>query len=121
MATRNPPLSSYWRGRELAERRPVAEPRAPALEACPAHLARQDFPKYGGTVGFDSEGVGFCNSCGWRGVPSVVGEVILTICPRCGTGSDDPPPAPARVPRNAPCPCGSGLKAKRCGCAAFVV
>lgn len=70
-----------------------------------------------------------CTRCGYDGVPSFWGGRALLECPRCEHEAFvDPIPRPpagchwairrrqerARVPRNAPCPCGSGAKAKKC-------
>lgn len=90
------------------------------LEPCPVEQAMLEFPAYGGTVGFDAEGVGFCAGCGWRGAATITDGVISTHCPVCSP-QIEPPEGPRKVPRNAPCPCGSGVKAKRCDCAAYVV
>jgi len=88
-----------------------------------------DIPVFGGTLDFNGNGIAGCVRCGWRGVPvtrgrlhgrrrdhgdgSYVGHEVIdpvrsTFCPACE------PERPERVPRNAPCPCGSGRKAKKC-------
>lgn len=92
-------------------------------------------------------GLARCRSCGWDGVPTFAGGTGPSIgepddrrptqggttelwCPKCQTAPlvdamrrSHLPPAgvPVRVGpkvgRNAPCPCGSNIKAKRCPCA----
>jgi hypothetical protein len=76
---------------------------------------------------FNGNGIAGCTRCGWRGVPTIVAGVLSTFCPRCEIAASshmlcDPPSRPivkappraGRTPRNAPCPCGSGVKHKKC-------
>ena len=77
----------------------------------------------------DGWGPSGCLSCGWRGVPNMTGGVPDDRCPCCE--ADHPshdvvvpmrrrpgPPSVSvgkkRAGRNDPCPCGSGVKHKRC-------
>lgn len=86
-------------------------------------------PKSGGMLDFNCNGVAGCGRCGWRGVPTVVDGVESTFCPRCERGPGGPgqvllpptprvalrqPPRAGKPSRNAPCPCGSGVKHKKC-------
>lgn len=74
----------------------------------------------GGFVCFNGDGVASCTRCGWRGAATVVGGVRSTYCPAC---EDDTEQIVAELERrrayrgtarNAPCPCGSGAKYKKC-------
>lgn len=96
-------------------------------------------------------GVAGCPACGWTGLPTLVGGVVPTIrherggerrtvpatikpgvastrCPACQHEPDrlrqcdnDRRLRMRTVPRNQPCPCGSGAKAKKCACPGFTV
>lgn len=74
-------------------------------------------PQVGGMLDFNANGIAGCTRCGWRGVPSIIDGAASTFCPSC-----EGEPAPlvkaaspvGRTPRNAPCPCGSGAKFKKC-------
>lgn len=73
-------------------------------------------PRRGGRLVFSELGVAGCPSCGWRGVPTVLGHVRQEDCPVCDAedyaalGRAD-----GKAPgRNEPCPCGSGKKSKKC-------
>jgi hypothetical protein len=86
-------------------------------------------PKYGGMLLLDGP-VARCTApdCGWTGVPTFVGGEALSWCPSCEQADLDaefrailaevrshaPRRAEATVGRNAPCPCGSGRKFKKC-------
>lgn len=63
--------------------------------------------------------------CGWEGVPTYVRGKPSTRCPGCESGVDDDVinleldaeerrRSLPKVGRNEPCPCGSGLKSKKC-------
>lgn len=89
-------------------------------------------PCYGEAVGFTDYGAGpvlACCRCGYKGVPTFWAGRLVLECPRCeGADEDVPPPPPGKhwvirrrrareasgVSRNAPCPCGSGVKFKKC-------
>lgn len=86
--------------------------------------AREPRP-HGPVVMNDVSNLGQCVRCAWVGPPL---SEDPTWCPRCNHAdlygpdvmvgyvvADHPRPVPApKVARNAPCPCGSGVKAKRC-------
>ena len=112
------------------------------LEPCPPELAHLERPQYGGSLFFHQEtGIAGCPKCGWRGVPTVVEALIQTWCPACLSPNVDREVLmdwaddmlwgyarpvvrtadPRQVERNRPCPCGSGVKAKRCGCEEYTV
>lgn len=89
---------------------------------------RLDVPA-GRLRGKDVWGPSGCWSCGWRGVPTFVRGRPSDICPACraqdpGVREDrfmararnrvEGRSSGPRVARNQPCPCGSGLKAKKC-------
>lgn len=73
----------------------------------------------GGMLDFNCHGIAGCVRCGWRGVASKADP----RCPNCQAAPETDKAwrelervragAP-RVSRNAPCPCGSGKKAKKC-------
>jgi hypothetical protein len=91
------------------------------VEPCPAHLADEEQPEYGGHLFFNLEdGRAGCGNpeCGWSGIATSVDHVISTRCPAC---EHPPDHDAARVPRNQRCPCGSGVKAKRCDCEGYTV
>lgn len=99
-------------------------------------------PREGGMVVMnDVSNLGQCCRCGWIGPPLKQdasgplprrggrtrrwpARAISTLCPVCNVDALHPKPAPAtamlrqaskpKVARNAPCPCGSGKKAKKC-------
>lgn len=87
-------------------------------------------PKQGGSLSENSLGVAGCSRCGWKGVmPAVrrtrngpVDAILSTFCPSCErtqldaavAGRKPKAEVPPGVRRNAPCPCGSGKKAKKC-------
>lgn len=68
-----------------------------------------DIPVLGGTLDFNAEGVAGCVRCGWRGIPTFEKGVRSTWCPACHIPTGAP-----KIGRNAPCPCGSGRKFKKC-------
>jgi hypothetical protein len=76
----------------------------------------------GGGIGFLGNGLARCGNpaCGWGGVPTVVKGKTLQRCPACGNDVQDQIVTPAKAPvkagqgKNAPCPCGSGKKRKKC-------
>lgn len=70
----------------------------------------------GGSLHFDCFGVAACPACNWRGVATIVNGRSVTYCPACEA---EPyvlgePRRVEKVGRNAPCPCGSGAKYKKC-------
>lgn len=86
---------------------------------------------WGGALTVNCLGVAGCWKCGWRGVPpqvragrrTDVDQRLSTFCPSCErTGLERAlrrgivlkAPTASSVRRNAPCPCGSGKKAKKC-------
>jgi hypothetical protein len=84
-------------------------------------------PQIGGTLDFNGNGVAGCVTCGWRGAPTIIDGERSTFCPVCTDRSTEflaelnaDREASARrkefagTARNAPCPCGSGLKWKKC-------
>lgn len=78
--------------------------------------------RYGGTLDFNGNGIAGCVVCGWRGVPTCDDGARSVRCPCCYAPQVDAgEPEPVKISRNAPCPCGSGVKAKKCGCAEFAV
>lgn len=70
----------------------------------------EDIPRAGGMLFFSDHGTAGCGSCGWSGVPTVVGGTPSTFCPVCESEDE----VMEKVGRNEPCPCGSGRKSKRC-------
>lgn len=77
-----------------------------------------------GTIDFNGFGIAGCVTCGWRGVPTILDGRRQTDCPLCSIDHALERRAMmvaieggAKVGRNAPCPCGSGRKFKKC-CAA---
>jgi hypothetical protein len=110
------------------------------FEPCPEWAHAWDFPEYGGLLFYNTEtGLAGCVGCGWTGVPRITdgeftdGQFISTRCPACEGGDYDAEMAAlakvaevaassaSRVGRNQPCPCGSGMKAKRCPCDEYTV
>lgn len=77
-------------------------------------------PMEGGYLCFNGMGVAACTRCGWRGVANPGSSV----CPACESDESEIVAelvAEERAwreyrgtPRNAPCPCGSGVKHKKC-------
>ena len=63
---------------------------------------------------YELENLAHCDDCGWTGVPTSVRGVQSDLCPRCHPDAPDPTRRVESVPRNAPCPCGSGVKFKKC-------
>lgn len=83
---------------------------------------------HGGMLDFNGNGIAGCTRCGYRGVgskddprcPVCQGAIetdqlheALPSSERAGTWNLPRRVAP-NVPRNAPCPCGSNRKAKKC-------
>lgn len=50
-----------------------------------ADTERSEIPRYGGMLYIDvlDSRLAHCTSCDWRGVPSVHGGVVQTVCPSC--------------------------------------
>lgn len=80
----------------------------------------EDIPKSTQRLAHNSEtGISGCVTCGWRGVPV---PHRPDECPACQLGAETDAEYEALVekskyagtPRNAPCPCGSGRKWKKC-------
>lgn len=51
-----------------------------------------------------------CTECGWAGVLTSINGRRIAQCPVCNPEYE----VPRRIPRNAPCCCGSGKKFKKC-------
>lgn len=86
------------------------------LEPCPPHLHHVELPQYGGSLVFRMErNLAACVECGWEGIPTRRSSFVSTACPAC-QHEPDAELTTCRVPRNQPCPCGSGVKAKKCKC-----
>lgn len=77
-----------------------------------------EIPQHGGLVHVNSLGVAACARGCWRGVPFRCDGELVTFCPVCERDAHAAALAAlkphAGTARNAPCPCDSGRKYKKC-------
>lgn len=75
-------------------------------------------PTPGSLFHHQETGLSGCPRCGWSGVATILDGERQHVCPACGIDYAaelrEDTRRVEKVARNAPCPCGSGRKHKKC-------